>query len=258
VEAALRETLVAGPVELRRATVGRVVVTERREPPGFAAGLVEPDSPYAAVVVAGSVTKQAGRMRYEVAAGETVAMPAGAAHSATAGAGGARIVVVRMRELGIGRPHVVRDAAAATLGRRLAAELGTDDPAWPLALEGLALELLAVVARAGGPCGPAPRWLADVEALLHGGCVSLSAVSEAVGVHAAHVARVFRRRHGVSVGAYARALRLERAAALLASSDEPLAAIAAGTGYADQSHLTRAFRRATGVTPARFRELSRR
>jgi AraC family transcriptional regulator len=258
VEAALLETLVAGPVELRRATVGRVVVTERREPPGHAAALVEPDAPYAAVVVAGSVTKRAGRVRYEVGAGETVAIPVGAAHSATAGGHGARIVVVRMRELGVPRPRVVRDASAATLARRLAAELRTDDPAWPLALEGLALELLAVVARADAPRGPAPRWLGDVEQLLHAGCTSLSAVAAAVGVHPAHVARVFRRRHGVSVGAYARALRLERAAALLAASEEPLAAVAAETGYADQSHLTRAFRRSTGLTPARFRELSRR
>jgi AraC family transcriptional regulator len=47
--------------------------------------------------------------------------------------------------------------------------------------------------------------------------------------------------------------RIERAASLLRFSDTPIAAIAIECGFADQSHLTTAFRRRTGVTPAVYR-----
>jgi AraC-like DNA-binding protein len=33
---------------------------------------------------------------------------------------------------------------------------------------------------------------------------------------------------------------------------EPIAEIAAGTGFVDQSHLTRQFKRVMGTTPARY------
>jgi len=47
--------------------------------------------------------------------------------------------------------------------------------------------------------------------------------------------------------------RIEHARALIEDTDQPLAEIAAATGFATQSHLTTAFRRATGFTPAAYR-----
>jgi AraC family transcriptional regulator len=52
-------------------------------------------------------------------------------------------------------------------------------------------------------------------------------------------------------------LRLAWAAAELARGGKPLAEIAAGAGFADQSHFTRIFRRHVGTTPARYREQAR-
>ncbi len=54
---------------------------------------------------------------------------------------------------------------------------------------------------------------------------------------------------------YARGLCLDWASAQLALRDVSLAEVAAGAGFADQSHFTRAFRAYTGVTPGRYREL---
>jgi AraC-like DNA-binding protein len=63
----------------------------------------------------------------------------------------------------------------------------------------------------------------------------------------------FRNEVGVSPKSLARLLRFEQAATLLERRDRPgLAAVAAGCGYYDQSHLTNEFRRITGVTPAAF------
>jgi AraC family transcriptional regulator len=78
----------------------------------------------------------------------------------------------------------------------------------------------------------------------------------AVGVHPVHLARVFRRHLGCSVAGYVRRLRLERAATLLSLERSPISAVAHSCGFADQSHLTRALRRETGLTPATFRRLA--
>jgi len=44
-----------------------------------------------------------------------------------------------------------------------------------------------------------------------------------------------------------------RALALIAETDQPLAHVAAATGFTTQSQLTTVFRRATGFTPAAYR-----
>ena len=59
--------------------------------------------------------------------------------------------------------------------------------------------------------------------------------------------------HFVQPGAYIRRLRIVWAAHQLATSDVPIASIAALAGFADQSHFTRSFRICNGVTPAVFR-----
>jgi AraC family transcriptional regulator len=86
---------------------------------------------------------------------------------------------------------------------------------------------------------------------------TLSELADAVGVHRIHLARSFRREYGVTLGEYARSLRLEWATAQLAQDETSLAEIATRAGFADQSHFTRAFRAHTGVTPGRYRELLR-
>ena len=48
-------------------------------------------------------------------------------------------------------------------------------------------------------------------------------------------------------------LRLERAAELLMDSDEPIDAVAARTGFSDRYHLSKAFRKRHGQSPAAFR-----
>jgi AraC-like DNA-binding protein len=46
--------------------------------------------------------------------------------------------------------------------------------------------------------------------------------------------------------------RLHKSLEML-SQGEPVAEVAAATGFADQAHLTRVFKRVTGITPGRFR-----
>jgi len=64
--------------------------------------------------------------------------------------------------------------------------------------------------------------------------------------------RAFRQVYGLAPSDYQRQLRV-RAARRLLARDMPPAAAAAATGFADQAHLTRWFRRYYGVTPGAYR-----
>lgn len=66
-----------------------------------------------------------------------------------------------------------------------------------------------------------------------------------------NLVRAFRGATGLPPHAYQRQLRINRAQALLRRGESP-AAVAAATGFADQSHLTRTFRNALGITPAAY------
>jgi AraC family transcriptional regulator len=124
-----------------------------------------------------------------------------------------------------------------------------------LILEGLGLELAGRAARWADDRA-IPRWLVEVRDSIHDRCTSKLTVRELANeasVHPIHLARAFRRHFATSPGQYLRRCRIEKARELLAASPLPLAEIALATGFSDQSQLTNAFRRATGVTPRAFR-----
>ncbi|MFB3112557.1 MAG: helix-turn-helix domain-containing protein [Gemmatimonadales bacterium] len=78
-------------------------------------------------------------------------------------------------------------------------------------------------------------------------------MATAAGVTSTELATVFKRRHRVPVGTYVRRRRLDWVADQLLSSDESLSCLAARAGFADQAHLTRAFKATFGRPPARYR-----
>lgn len=81
--------------------------------------------------------------------------------------------------------------------------------------------------------------------------VPLPDLARQVGVTASYLIRLFRLQVGLPPHAYQARVRVNRAQALLRQGVRP-ADVATETGYADQSHLTRHFRRVVGVTPARY------
>lgn len=149
----------------------------------------------------------------------------------------------------------------AALALRVYDEFGTRDSATALAVEGLLLELLAVLARQPPPSATGrARWLQSAREILESSYatpVTLGSVAATVGVHPVTLARAFRRSYGCTVGAYVRRLRVEHAERALRDGDRPLSEIALDCGFADQSHFSNQFRKHTGVTPSRYRELVR-
>lgn len=252
-------------VVLRTAELNGFTVGELSFPPGYVQAEFEPDLPYLAVVVDGSMVKSFGG-GVSFGAGSALTMPAGARHSARFGPDGARIVIVKARNPSSGvsfrRFEQLRLSGCGWLAQRLAGELRATDAAAPLAAEGIALELIAAVSRERASRRPdrAPAWLETAEELLRariGDCVRLSELAEELELPPVQVARAFRARHGISVGEYGRRLRVEWAATEIARGDRSLAEIAAQAGFADQSHFTRLFRRYVGTTPGRYRAFQR-
>jgi AraC family transcriptional regulator len=172
-------------------------------------------------------------------------------------------------EIGAGRLAAWREAvgvladsahfdggAIGRLALRLENEYRRSDSASSLAVEALVLEVLAETCRAVAPEDAAPAWLATAEAFLRAHFaepVSVDQVARAADVHPAHLARVFRQRRRTSIGGYLRRLRIEAAREQLSSHDLSLAEIASSAGFADQSHFSRLFRAAFGVSPGAYR-----
>ena len=69
-----------------------------------------------------------------------------------------------------------------------------------------------------------------------------------------HFARAFRKATGESPHRFVRECRLEKAKELLAEGSAPLADIALTCNFSSQSSFTRAFTRAFGIAPGKYRE----
>lgn len=84
------------------------------------------------------------------------------------------------------------------------------------------------------------------------GDVSLETMARLVGLSRYHFIRAFKSSLGLTPHQYVVQQRVEKAKQLMATSRYPLREIAQMSGFADQSHFTRHFRRLTGTTPKAF------
>jgi AraC family transcriptional activator of pobA len=85
------------------------------------------------------------------------------------------------------------------------------------------------------------------------GPLSLRDVAKEVGISAGHLTTRVRERTGRTVLEWITERRLVEARRLLATTDAPVAAVAAAVGIPDPGYFARIFRRAHGVSPAAWR-----
>jgi len=152
---------------------------------------------------------------------------------------------------------------AATMPTLQARATATAAPRESLIAESrLDLLLLALALRHGRTSIPARRpddgdaaAVARIREVLHADFASdirLDDLAREAGRSRFQVTRAFQAATGLPPHRYLTNIRLEHARALLAAGEMP-AEVAAAVGFADQSHLSRRFKAAYGVTPGRFR-----
>ncbi|MFC8387264.1 AraC family transcriptional regulator [Streptomyces sp. NPDC057238] len=82
--------------------------------------------------------------------------------------------------------------------------------------------------------------------------VSLAEAGGTLSAHPAHLVRAFSGAYGIAPHQYLMSRRVGRARRLLLEGRSP-GEVAVATGFYDQAHLTRHFRKLVGVTPGRYR-----
>jgi AraC family transcriptional regulator len=224
------------------------------------------ETAFFSLLVRGGYWEEIGGRRIEYRPGTVVFHPAALPHRDEIGAAGGSFFCVEVEEELLARLEgkarqaqaiVAQGGRMSDLARRLYDELRAGDRCGGLAMEGLGLELLAEVGRLGALVDRLrPAWLERLAERLRHEFVrppSLVALAAAEGVHPVRAARAFRRFFGQSVGEYVQTLRLAYVSERLADPEVDLADLALAAGFFDQSHLTRFYKRHTGLTPGAFR-----
>jgi AraC-like DNA-binding protein len=155
----------------------------------------------------------------------------------------------------------VQDGAVRALAGQLQWEIHHRDQASDLAVEGLVLALLARLMRATSTdrmhgdspgVGRLERAREFIDAHF-ARSLPLSEIASVAGLHPSSLTRAFKRRYELTPWQYQRRRQIEWVKTELERGDRPIAALAHAAGFADHSHLTRAFRAAEGRPPSAVR-----
>jgi AraC family transcriptional regulator len=141
---------------------------------------------------------------------------------------------------------------------RLYQEFYTIDEFSPLTVEGLMSEITAEFLRYSDKSAgkAAPRWLLTARDFVSeefANNLTISTIAGLADIHPTHLAREFQRHFQITIGDFVRRRRVEFACRKIIESKAPLSEIALEAGFFDQSHFTRIFKKATGMTPANYR-----
>lgn len=206
------------------------------------------------IVLRGSMREDSGGVSHHGTAGDIIIKPAGVMHSDAFDA--ARIVCLDADPSRVDVPfpryawHRATEATAAAvrLAHGFLDGTGIDED-----LDDLLAAIPSAITPDRALATRAARALEDSFAHPPG----IEDLAANLGVHRVHLARVFRLQWRCSPRDYIQQLRVRAAAHGLASTARALAEIAFETGFSDQAHMSRVFRRRMGMTPAAFRRFAR-
>jgi AraC family transcriptional regulator len=245
--------------------LGDFYLGEALYPPGFKIPMHSHINASLCLMLQGGCTEFKNGKSYECEALSVVFGPPGDTHSEHYHEAGGRCFMVeirpswfdRLRDCSIRLNAGVKAQAGplAWLSLRLHNEFRRMDELSPIAIEGLILEMVAVMARLSSKNISPSRIKQAKEAIeAHfADNISLSFIAEAIGTHPVYLARRFRNEYNCTVGEYIRKLRIDFACKEMTNSDATIAEVALASGFSDQSHFSRTFKRFTGLTPTQFR-----
>ncbi len=104
-----------------------------------------------------------------------------------------------------------------------------------------------------------PAWAQELKEIIQDHIdtsLSLKEISKGLEINPSYLSREFSKYfEDLSFGEYIRKQRIDKAKELIQSGNYPLTEIAYLTGFSDQSHFTRIFKKHTGKNPSAFRKL---
>lgn len=223
--------------------------------------------------LSGSLTQTMGSQGTVLAPHSLMYVPAGEIHATTFGPQGARCFFVSIDAMWIGRrldsakidgtrPRISTCSSyLQAFASKMYEESRDPDSLSEMIVEGALLELFGRWFREGSERHQgAPGWLRSVKILLHDSfreSISLTDVSQAVGVHPSQIAREFHQAYSVTVGEYIRKLRVDFVAEKLRQPGkdvEALTDLALQAGFSSHAHMSSIFKRMTGMTPSQYKK----
>lgn len=248
-------------LQFRRAVTRDVAITEFVMAPNFLVPSHDHEPPHVLVMLSGSLIEKCGAADVHCAPRSIRYSPGGDAHSGIhIGADGAHCLVIEAHafpELRLINRVYLPEADVRSNIAAIEHCLMHAPSASPSRIEELSLQLFSLVRERARPTHSRHhQWVSRIGPFLDeltGSAAPLVDAAAHVARNASIVARLFRASHGVSVQRYVRRRQLDRAWQQLVSTDLPLSEVAAECGFTDQSHMTRAFARDAGVSPAQLR-----
>ncbi len=253
-----------------RKNVGGAIFTELRHDRARKLPTHSHEMPFFCLFLGGDYGEQYGRQYMQFRPFTLSFRPAGVPHMDEIGPRGARMFGIeasktwqQMVESASGNLSIAYDLRGGDrlwLALKLYCETCTPQDADDLQVESLMAEMLALTGCPPDRSHDAPPWLRRVKQQLESefrNRLTLTELAAEVAVHPVHLSRSFRKFSGCGVGEYLRRLRVRHACELMLSSELSLADISFDTGFADQSHFTRACHAIAGVSPGALRALIR-
>lgn len=127
--------------------------------------------------------------------------------------------------------------------------------------EGLLLEVYRKFLKQRSSSRKIPGWVNELREIIQDQIdtdlsLSLQEVSNSLQVHPSYLSREFSKYfNDLTFGEYLRKLRIEKAIKLIETKRYSLSEIAYLTGFSDQSHFTRIFKKHTGLLPSAYKKL---
>jgi AraC family transcriptional regulator len=259
-------------VSKKAAHIGSVDLVESSYPQGTHLPPHVHERPHLVFVLAGSYEELFEHERFERKAGQLLFLPADMPHTEHHFLFGWHFMIEPPEgwwqalepHVDLRRPADVTRGPGVKLTMALHREFRDPDEFSGLKVDALVLDLLASLGRDGVPRRsdrPEPPFLRIARAFLSerfAEPMSLTRVARHIGVHPVTLARSFKRHYRTSVRDSLHEHRVRFACQQLLQTEDTIATIALAAGFFDHSHLSNAFKKTTGMTPAQFRRQAAR
>ena len=148
------------------------------------------------------------------------------------------------------------DTAVQNTIIKLHTEFNNFDTLSPLMIEGLMIETLVLLFRNYRKERFYPNYIRHVKQYIddqYYNNPTLSELSTICKVSPEHLVRGFKSTFNITIGDYARQVKVKNSCNKLKLTNQKLAEIAFEMGFSDQSHFNRVFKKIMGVTPLEYR-----